>query len=164
MNQDLQHLRILSILYYVVGGLIALFSCFALIYLFMGVVFVAAPPSSGGGAPPPPGLGWFFIIFSSLATLIGWSWAAAIMVAGWHLGRCKHYLYCLVMGCSTLLFQPFGTVLGVFTIILLIRPSVKDMFENGIPSEQLRDPDEITLPSNYDEHVYRDPLSIRGEL
>jgi hypothetical protein len=163
MNQDLQYLRTLSIFYYVVGGLVALFSCFALIYLIVGVVFVAAPPPSGGGAPPPPELGWFFIILSSLAILVGWSWAAAIMVAGWFLGRCKHYMYCLVLGCSTLLFQPLGTILGVFTIILLIRPTVKELFETGIRSQYLHDPDEVDMPSDYDDHVRRDSLHIRGE-
>jgi hypothetical protein len=131
MKQDLQHLKLLSIFYYVVGGMIALFSCFALIYLFVGVMFVAAPPPSGNGPPPPQALGWFFIVFSAGMMLLGWTWAAALMVAGWFLGRCRHYLYCMVMGCSALLFQPFGTVLGVFTILLLIRPTVKRLFETG---------------------------------
>ena len=164
MNQDLRYLKTLSIFYYVVGAFVAFFSCFALIYLIMGVVFVAAPPPSRGGSPPPPELGWFFILLSSFAILVGWSWAAAIMVAGWFLGRCKHYLYCLVVGCSTLLFHPFGTVLGVFTIILLIRPTVKQMFERGIPSQHGRDPDEVDVPDHYNEHVYRDSLNIRGEF
>ncbi len=162
MNQDLQYLKTLSIFYYVVGAFVAFISCFALIYLIMGVVFVAAPPPSRGGPPPPPELGWFFIILSSLAILVGWSWAAAIMVAGWFLGRCKHYLYCLIIGCSTLLFHPLGTILGVFTIILLIRPTVKELFETGIPPEQ-RDPDEEETPRIYDDHIRHDSVHIRGE-
>lgn len=161
MNQDLRYLKTLSIFYYVVGAFVAFFSCFALIYLVMGVVFVAAPPR--GGSPPPPGLGWFFIILSTLAILLGWSWAAAIMLAGWFLGRCKHYLYCLVIGCSTLLFHPLGTVLGVFTIILLIRPTVKQLFGTGIPPEQRRDPDEEKSTRINDDRLRRDSLQIRGD-
>jgi len=138
MNQDLQHLKLLSIFYYVVGGLLAFFSCFALIYMFMGVMFLTAPPPPRG-APPPAAVGWFFIILSGAALLIGWVWAAALMVAGWLLGRRRCYVYCMVMGCSALLFQPFGTVLGVFTLILLLRPTVKQLFETG---ETPYDPEE----------------------
>ncbi|MGH7173234.1 MAG: hypothetical protein ACRELG_23380, partial [Gemmataceae bacterium] len=105
MNKDLQHLKILSIFYYVVGGLLALFSCFALIYLCIGVVFVVASPPPASQVPgPPPEIGWIFIILSIAVLLVGWVWAAALMVAGWFLSRRRHYLYCMVMGCSALLF------------------------------------------------------------
>lgn len=56
MNNDLQYVKILSIFYYVIGGLIALVSCIALLYLFIGVMFVTNPPPTGGG-PPPPAIG-----------------------------------------------------------------------------------------------------------
>jgi len=154
MNKDLQHVKHLSIFYYVVGGLIAFFSCFALIYLFMGVMFLAAPPPPGGG-PPPAAMGWFFIVFSAAAMLLGWAWAAALMVAGWFLGRCRHYVFCMVMGCSALLFQPFGTVLGVFTIIILIRPTVKKLFETG---GRPIDPEEA---EDFGDHFRRDSYNIR---
>ena len=38
-------------------------------------------------------------------------------------------MYCLVMAGIECLFMPFGTVLGVFTIIVLMRESVKEMFK-----------------------------------
>jgi len=156
MNQDLQYLKLLSIFYYIVGGFLAFFSCFALIYLFMGVMFITAPPS-GGGAPPPPELGWFFVIFSSVAVLLGWTWAACLMIAGWFLGRRQHYLYCMTLGCSALLFQPLGTILGVFTIIVLIRPSVKRLFETGgLPDDE----DEMRFS---DDPINRGSYNIRGE-
>lgn len=156
MNQDLQHLKLLSIFYYIVGGLIALFSCFALIYLFVGVMFVAAAPPPSSAAPaPPPELGWVLIVLSGGLMLLGWAWAIALAVAGWHLGQCRHYVYCMVMGCSALLFQPFGTILGVFTIILLIRPTVKRLFETGGP------PDEPDEADDFGDYFRRDPYNIR---
>jgi len=159
MNQDLQHIKLLSIFYYVVGGLLALFSCFALIYLVMGVVFLAAPPPSGGGPPPPAAIGWLFIVLSLGALLIGWTWAACLMFAGWYLSQCKYYTYCLVMGCTACLFNPFGTILGVFTIILLVRPSVKRLFEIGGRSDEPDERDD--LPSGYDDHIRPDSFNIR---
>jgi hypothetical protein len=157
MNKDLQHLKLLSIFHFVIGGLIALVSCFALVYLLLGILFIAAPPT-GGGPPPPPELGWFFIIGSIAVLLLGWTWAAALLIAGWFLGRCRHYTYCLVMGCSALLFQPLGTVLGVFTIIVLIRPSVKRLFVTGVPVDS---EDEVEETEDFDDHFHRDSYNIR---
>jgi hypothetical protein len=160
MNKDLQYIKMLSIFYYVIGALIALVSCLALSYLFIGIMFVAAPPSvSGGGPPPPPpALGWAFIIISCGVMLLGWAWAVALMFAGWFLGRCRHYLYCLVLGCSTLLFQPLGTILGVFTIIILIRPNVKRLFEMG---GQVDDEDGTDDMEDFDDQFHRDSYNIR---
>ena len=35
------------------------------------------------------------------------------------------------MAATMCLFMPFGTVLGVFTIIVLMRPSVKPLFDQA---------------------------------
>jgi hypothetical protein len=156
MDRDIRHLKLLSVFFYVVGVLIALCSCFPLVYLFLGVMLLSMPTSPGGAAPPPA-LGWLFIIIPSVLVLLGWSWAVALMVAGWFLGKCRHYLYCMILGCSALLFQPFGTVLGVFTIILLIRPNVKRLFETGgIPDEG--DEEEI---EDFRDRFQRDSYNIR---
>jgi hypothetical protein len=37
-------------------------------------------------------------------------------------------MFCLVMAGIQCIFMPFGTVLGVFTIIVLMRNSVKEAF------------------------------------
>jgi hypothetical protein len=37
-------------------------------------------------------------------------------------------MFCLVMGGVECLFMPFGTVLGVFTIIVLMQEPVKQLF------------------------------------
>jgi hypothetical protein len=50
------------------------------------------------------------------------------LTAGIFLGRRKHYTFCLVMGCIECVFFPFGTALGVFTILVLVRESVKQLF------------------------------------
>ncbi len=40
MQQDEEHLKLLSIFHYVVGGLAALFACFPIFHLIMGIVFI----------------------------------------------------------------------------------------------------------------------------
>ncbi len=135
MNQDQEHLRLLSIFHYiVVGGIAALFSFFPIIYLILGILFLIAPHRMGGSPPPPPFLGWIFIIMGGGFILVGWAFAVCVILAGRFIVRHKHYIFCLVIASLNCLFMPFGTILGVFTIIVLMRPSVKAMF---IPSENL---------------------------
>src|SRR5687768_14706333 len=56
---DLQHLKLLSIFYYVFGGLQAFSGCVGLVYVVMGAAIASAPPPNTGqsGQPPPP-MGW----------------------------------------------------------------------------------------------------------
>ncbi len=130
MNQDEEHLRLLSIFHYVVSGITALFACFPCIHLAVGIVLVSgAFPVQPGHEGPPPFLGWIFIFMGSVFILLGWALAVAILFAGRFLARRAHYLYCLVAGGIECIWMPFGMVLGVFTIIVLNRPSVKSLFD-----------------------------------
>ncbi len=61
--------------------------------------------------------------------------AGFIAAAGYYLSKRQHYTFCLVMAGVECIFIPFGTVLGIFTIIVLARPVVKALFEPGEPVE-----------------------------
>lgn len=127
MNQDLEHLRLLSIFHYVVAGLTALIACIPFIHFFIGLALTLN--WFDGKEPPPPAIGIFVMILAALFILAGWSFSALIFTAGRFLARRKHYTFCLVMAALECLIMPFGTVLGVFTIIVLMRQSVKGIFE-----------------------------------
>jgi hypothetical protein len=129
MNRDEEHLKLLSIFHYVVAGCAALFALFPVIYLIFGLVMLLAPASfAGNGSPPPAFVGWIFIIMGSVFIILGWTFAAFVFTAGRFLARRKHYTFCLVMAGVECLFMPFGTVLGVFSILVLIRETVKPLF------------------------------------
>jgi hypothetical protein len=132
-NQNEQHLKLLSIFHYVVGGLMALFACFPIIHLVLGIIMIASPESmsESGGQPPPAFIGWLFALVGAGFIFLGWSLAACIVLAGRFLARRRHYMFCLVMAGIECLFMPFGTVLGVFTIVVLTKVSVKKMFQTG---------------------------------
>ena len=136
MNQDLEHLRLLSIFHYVVGALAALFACFPILHLIAGVVilFVSGSPDARGEGPPAF-FGWILIGVASFLVLVGWCVAACIVTVGRCLSRQNHYTFCLVVAAIECVFMPVGTVLGVFTIIVLMRESVKDLFtrNEGMP-------------------------------
>ena len=132
MNQDQEHLRLLSLFHYVYAGLAALFACIPIIHLLMGLLMVTKPEFFGPGKnQPPAALGWVFIIIGSFFIFCGWLFAALVAWSGHCLGRRKNYTFCLVMAGVACLFMPFGTALGVFTIIVLARPSVKALFRAG---------------------------------
>jgi hypothetical protein len=135
MNQDKEHVDLLGIFHYVVAGIAALFSCFPLMHLFMGIMVmtVGFDESQNHSGPAPWIFGLFFVVFASVAILMGLAFAICIAFAGKYLRKRVKYMFCLVMAGIECMFMPFGTVLGVFTIIVLQRPGVKLLF--GRPVE-----------------------------
>ena len=129
MNQDEEHLRLLSVFHFVCAGLAALIACIPIIHLVIGLIMVLRPESFGPGKNQPPAfIGWFFVILASVFIFLGWTFATVLAWAGRCLRKRKHYTFCLVTAGVACMFMPFGTVLGVFTIIVLSRPSVKALF------------------------------------
>ncbi len=126
MTQDEQHLNLLSIFHYVVGGITALFSCFPLIHVAIGIAMLSG--TFNGETPPPRALAWIFILFPALFVLIGWALSAVIIVAGRKLKTRTSRTFCLVIAGIECIIMPFGTVLGVFTLIVLMKESVKELF------------------------------------
>ncbi len=136
MNQDIEHLRLLSIFHYVVGGLVALFACFPLLYVLFGLVMLVAPAVLANhhhGPPDDPAISQFMglimVFVGTVVALIGWGYAACVFAAGRFLSQRRHYVFCLVIAALLCMYTPFGTILGVFTIVVLMRPSVKLLFE-----------------------------------
>lgn len=131
MDQDTEHLRLLSIFHYIVGGLAAFFSCFPLLYTTAGAIFIFLArhgTAKPGEDLPPEFVGWIFVVIGSLLFLIGIAIAICIFIAGRSLAKHTRYWFAFVVACVECLFIPFGTILGVFTIIVLSRESVKTLF------------------------------------
>ena len=130
MNQDAEHLQLLSLFHYSVGGIAALFACLPFIHIAIGIFMIVSPSTFGGhGNAPPPWFGWLFVIIGGMIVLMGWLIASLMIISGRCLARRKHYLFSLVVAGISCMFVPFGTVLGVFTIMVLLRPSVKALFQ-----------------------------------
>lgn len=130
MDQDTQQLNLLSIFYYVVAGLAALFACIPFIHLAIGIAILAGafPPPEDGGEGIPTFVGGIFVGIASLLIVMGWTLAVLLLITGRFLAKRKHYTFCFVVAAVACLFMPFGTILGVFTIVVLSRPTVKEMF------------------------------------
>ena len=132
MNQDLDHLKLLATFHRVVALLIALFGCFPLIHLTIGIAML-----SGGlhgdrhDLVSASVLGGLFVGIAIFVMVILWTLAALVFRAARKLETQRGYTYCLVIAGLLCMFMPFGTVLGVFTLIVLVRPSVKALFDGN---------------------------------
>lgn len=106
----------------------AFFACFPLIHLAIGIAFICGAFEDGSGEAPPAFVGWILVAFAGFVVLFGWTLAVCMMVAGRKLSRQTGWLFCTVIAGIECLFMPVGTILGVFTIIVLTRDSVKELF------------------------------------
>lgn len=131
MTQDNEHLNLLAIFHFIVGGITALFSCIPLLHVAMGVAMLFGLFDEGSAEPVPVAFAWLFIVFPAIFILCGWILAAFIITAGRKLNKRKSRTFCLIIAGLECLLIPFGTILGVFTITVLMRESVINTFETG---------------------------------
>ncbi len=127
-NEDEQYLKLLSIFHYVVGGIAGLFACFPIIHFVVGISILISSFTQPSQEDFPAAVGLLFTLVAGTVILTGWAFAICIVLAGRYISQRKNHMFCMVMAGIECMFTPFGTVLGVFTIITLIRPSVKELF------------------------------------
>ena len=135
MDENLSQIKLLSIFHYVVAAVAALFACFPIFHLLIGISILTggffSNANDGNMSFPFPLFGLLFTLLPAAIILLGWTFAICLAFAGYSLAQKQRYMYCLVMACISCMFTPFGTVLGVFTIIVLMRPSVKALFNKA---------------------------------
>lgn len=129
---DREHLKILSILFYVYGGFQTLVGFVGGIYVLMGGLMLNDPAFSGSRAPPGiEAMPWFFIAVGIFISLWLWLLAALSIATGRSMGQRRRHVLCIVGSALILLNMPLGTALGVFSLIVLLRPSVQAAFKRS---------------------------------
>lgn len=128
-NQDLEHLKWLSVFHYVLAAITALVFCFPLIHVAIGILIATGALSDRETSGPPQAIGWIFALAGCSFVAAGWALAAAMFMAGRNLVARRRHTFCVVVAALSCMFMPFGTALGVFTLIVLMRPSVKALFD-----------------------------------
>jgi len=130
MDYDAQHLKLLPTFHYVVAGITAAIACFPTIHLAIGVAILTGRSSHKSGDPVAEELmGWMFTVAAGVMIVVMWSLAIVIFCAGRSLQKRRRRLFCLIVAGLECMMMPFGTVLGVFTMVVLMRPSVCRLFE-----------------------------------
>ena len=130
MENDQQQIKLLSIFHYIVGGFTALFSCLPFLHIAIGIAMLSGAFDGDGSAEAPPKVfAWLFILMPAVFVACGWALSICIIIAGRKLSRFRNRLFCLVIAGIECILMPFGTVLGVFTIIILMKDSVRELFQ-----------------------------------
>jgi len=122
-------LRLLSIFHYVLAGLTGLFGLFPLAYLGLGVAFLSGALDDGKATPPPAFLGWIFVGIGVVLLLLVLGYIALLVLAGRSLAARRRWTLCAVVAGISCVHMPLGTVLGVFTLVVLMRPETKALFQ-----------------------------------
>lgn len=129
MHPDRDHLKVLSIFHFILGGLSALFVLVPVTHLFFGISLLTGiwPPDS-----PPPGpeswAGWILVVWASFLMAASLTFAGLVTYAAVSLANEKRHSYCVAIACLECVLFPLGTVLGIATLVVLFRPSVKELF------------------------------------
>ena len=150
MDRDQESLILLGTFHYIVGAFVILGACLAVVALFVGihvtkmpidwetfqeihivdrVLFqcVVIPFIQLGIRPDAAGL---LIILASLPLFVlGFPYGVCLLLAAGSLLRRRRRIFCMVMAAITCVFVPFGTMLGVCTIVVLKRPSLRETFD-----------------------------------
>ncbi len=128
---DEEHLRLLTIGHYITGGLCIAFASIFIIH-FLFIVAMALSPELFGNAQgaqgTPDGIMRIFAVILGFIILAGWTFGGLTIYAGRCIKRRTHRALTFVMACLNTMFIPFGTVLGVFTLIVLTRPNVRRLY------------------------------------
>jgi hypothetical protein len=125
--QDDSHINVLVICHYIACGLLAFFSLFPLIYVGLGIAFLTGSMDSSPN-PQPSGLGFFFVAFGGILVLIGETIAVLNFVSARMMSKRRGRTLSLVVAGINCIWVPIGTVLGVFTFIVLLRQSVAEQY------------------------------------
>lgn len=132
--RDAEHLRLLAIGHYVYGGLVIGCSSLFVVHIVLGIVALRNPalltgPTTAPGPPPQ----WFGYLFTGMGTamvLVGWGLGIVNIISGRFIRRRRARLFSLVVAGLNCTNLPFGVLMGVFTFVVLLRDSVRALYEN----------------------------------
>lgn len=125
---DLEHLKLLSIGYYVMAGFTLLFSFLPLIYVGMGAFMVSGRLPVSGGSPLT--VGWVAIAFGAVAMLLIMASALLNFLTARFIAARERRMFCIVIAALNCLHAPLGLLIGVFTLVVLSRDSVRALFSS----------------------------------
>jgi hypothetical protein len=132
MNKDLDHLKLLGILHTVWGILAILFGLlFGILYIGLGAAAAASPnTTTDDSGLSSSAFGGIFIVLGIVFLVAAMIYGILMMMAGGKLRKQRGYGFCFFVAIVDLLGFP-SIVLGIFTLIVLNRPTVKELFRGG---------------------------------
>ena len=129
-NPDDEHLKLLAAFHWVGAAFSVLGLLFVFVHFLLMRSLILHPHSMGKATnPPPPEFMNVMVAIYVLMVLTLVGFAVLNVLSGFFLRGKKHRGFSLFVAAANCIHVPLGTVLGVFTIIVLIRPSVVAAYE-----------------------------------
>ena len=127
---DAEHLRLLRLGYLIGAGSSGLFALFPLIHITLGLMMMSGffPPTSKGDLDARS-MGIFFAAFGGAFSAVFATLAVLKYLAARAIRDRRSKTLCMIVAAITCLGIPWGTALGVLTLITLSRPTVSAMFD-----------------------------------
>jgi hypothetical protein len=135
-RRDREHLKLLSVFHFVFGGFALVGIAFLFVHYFMMHTMFSNPEmwkSQPQVMPPKAFLDafiWLYLFFG-VFLLTG---LVVNVLSGLFLLQKRNRLFSIIIGGLNCLQIPFGTALGVFTIIVLSRDSMRQLYAEGAES------------------------------
>lgn len=128
---DAEHLRLLALFHYISGAITAGFSLFFGVWIaFMGAMFAFMP------APAPPhGPPLFIFAAFGVFLVLGIAYGVLEIISGRFISLRRRRVFTLVVAVPRLLLIPYGMILSIFTLLVLERPSVKQLYRESSPAD-----------------------------
>ena len=144
--EDVEHLSALSIGHFILSGVALLGAVPTLIYGFAGAKLLdefgsdismamgdipgqsGADPFGGMSDTMLQDMGSLVTTLIVSAVVLALVTAVHLLVVGVMIRKRRWWTFCYLTGWGECLMFPFGTILGIFTILVLSRPSVKRLF------------------------------------
>jgi len=130
-------LRLLSIGYYIQAGIACFYTLLMLGYSTFATVLLANINKMAGQTNQqeiPPAVLSVISILIALMLSIFCAYTVCMFLAGYWLRQFRNKMFIQVLAAFNCLAIPYGTLLGIFTFMVLQRPSAKQFFaEAGAP-------------------------------
>ena len=132
---DNEHLNLLSIFYFIFGGLTIFTSFIILAYITLFSAIFTNLPINGSDIEEFP-VGIISLVFAGLFILV-FAYGVLLIIAGVNIRKKDKRVFSLVIGALAITSFPFGTALGVFSIIVLTRNSVIELYRLEAEREKI---------------------------
>ena len=131
---DQEHLRLLAIGYYIMGGISVAVSCFFLLYVFFGILIALSPeflrsPRGGPNSLEAVFIGLMFAGIGGVLVLLGWTFGGLMIYSGRSIQKRRRRTLTLIMAALNCLSIPVGLLLGISTFVVLTRHSVSRLYD-----------------------------------
>ena len=130
-RRDAEHLKLVSIFHFILAALgLPGIAFIVLHFAFMRALFMNPETwKNDKGGPPPEILFKLMICGYAFGVIIILTASVLNLLSGLFIRKRRHRMFSIIIGGLNCLQVPFGTLLGVFTILILSRDSVRKIYE-----------------------------------